>query len=32
MRIRDIVGDIIGMLAIFGCGYALLMIGYGMGW
>jgi hypothetical protein len=32
MRIRDIMGDIIGMIAIFGGGYALLVIGYGMGW
>ena len=30
MRIRDIT-DIIGVLAIFGTGYALLVIGYGMG-
>ena len=30
MRIRDIT-DIIGVLAIFGNGYALLVIGYGMG-
>lgn len=32
MRIRDIIGDIIGVVAIFGGGYALLVIGYGMGW
>ncbi len=31
MRIRDIIGDIIGVIAIFGGGYALLIIGYGMG-
>ena len=31
MRIRDIVGDIIGVLCIFGIGYGLLLIGYGMG-
>jgi len=29
MRIRDIIGDIIGVIAIFGGGYALLIIGYG---
>ncbi len=32
MRIRDIIGDIIGVIAIFGGGYALLIIGYGLGW
>lgn len=32
MRIRDIISDIIGVVAIFGGGYALLVIGYGMGW
>ncbi len=32
MRIRYIIGDIIGVVAIFGGGYALLVIGYGMGW
>lgn len=31
MRIRDIIGDIIGVIAIFGGGYAFLLIGYGMG-
>lgn len=31
MRIRDIIGDIIGVIAIFGGGYALLIIGYGIG-
>lgn len=31
MRIRDIIGDIIGVIAIFGGGYALLLIGYGLG-
>lgn len=31
MRIRDIIGDIIGVIAIFGGGYALLIIGYGLG-
>lgn len=32
MRIRDIIGDIIGVIAIFGGGYAFLLIGYGLGW
>lgn len=31
MRIRDIIGDIIGVVCIFGTGYGLLLIGYGMG-
>lgn len=31
MRIRDIITDIIGLLAIFGGGYAFLIIGYGLG-
>ena len=32
MRLRDIIGDIIGVIAIFGGGYALLIIGYGLGY
>lgn len=31
MRIRDILTDFIGLLAIFGGGYAFLIIGYGFG-
>lgn len=31
MRIRDIIGDAIGVIAIFGAGYGLLLIGYGWG-
>jgi len=31
MRIRDILGDLIGVIAIFGGGYAFLVIGYGLG-
>ena len=31
MRIRDIITDIIGVLVIFGTGYAVLVIGYGLG-
>ena len=31
MRIRDIICDIIGVIAIFGIGYAFLLIGYGLG-
>lgn len=31
MRIRDIIGDIIGVIAIFGGGYAFLLIGHGLG-
>ncbi len=32
MRIREILCDLIGVIAIFGTGYLLLLIGYGMGW
>ena len=32
MRIRDIIADLIGVIAIFGLLYAGLMLGYGMGW
>jgi hypothetical protein len=32
MRIRDVLADMIGVIAIFGGAYALLLIGYGMGW
>lgn len=31
MKIKDIIGDIIGVIAIFGAGYGLLLIGYGFG-
>lgn len=31
MRIKDIITDLIGVIAIFGGGYAALVIGYGMG-
>lgn len=29
MRIRDIIGDAIGVIAIFGAGYGLMLLGYG---
>jgi hypothetical protein len=32
MRIRDIIGDIIGIFAIFGGAYAFFVIGYAIGW
>ena len=32
MGLRDIIGDIIGVIAIFGGGYAFLIIGYGLGY
>lgn len=32
MKIRDIIADLIGVIAIFGTGYCLFLIGYGMGW
>jgi len=31
VRIRDIIGDIIGVIAIFGIVYAFFVIGYGLG-
>lgn len=31
MRIRDIIGDLIGVVAIFGGLWAALLIGYGLG-
>lgn len=31
MRIRDIIGDLIGVISLFGTGYLLLLIGYGLG-
>jgi hypothetical protein len=32
MRIRDILADLIGVIAIFGIGYGLMLIGHGLGW
>jgi hypothetical protein len=32
MKIKDILTDLIGAIAIFGGGYAFLVIGYGLGW
>lgn len=32
MKIRDILADLIGAVAIFAIGYGLLFLGYGMGW
>ena len=31
MRLRDIIGDLIGVIAIFGGLYAALVIGHGLG-
>ena len=31
MRIRDIIGDLVGIVAIFGLGYVMLVIGYAVG-
>jgi len=31
MKIRDVLADLIGVIAIFGGGYALLLIGHGLG-
>jgi hypothetical protein len=32
MRIRDVLADLIGVIAIFGGAWALLLIGHGLGW
>jgi hypothetical protein len=32
MKIREIIGDLIGVIAIFGGGYAFLIICYGLGY
>jgi hypothetical protein len=32
MKIKDFIGDLIGVIAIFGGGYAFLIIGYGLGY
>jgi hypothetical protein len=32
MNIGDIIADLIGLIAIVGAGYALLLIGYGLGY
>lgn len=32
MKIKGILTDLIGVLAIFGGGYAFLIFGHGMGW
>ncbi len=32
MKIRELIGDLIGVIAIFGGGYALLIIGHGLGY
>jgi hypothetical protein len=32
MKIKDILTDLIGAVAIFKGGYAFLVIGYGLGW
>jgi len=32
MKIKDLLTDLIGAIAIFGGGYAFLIFGYVMGW
>ena len=32
MKIREIIGEALCAVAIFGGGYGLLLIGHGMGW
>ena len=32
MKLKDIIGDLIVVIAIFGGLWAALIIGYGMGW
>lgn len=29
---RDFIGDLIGVISLFGTGYLLLLIGYGLGY
>lgn len=31
MRIRDIIGDLVGVICLFGLAYALFLLGFGMG-
>ena len=32
MTIKEIIADVMGVIALFGTGYGLMLIGYGMGW
>ena len=32
MKFRELIGEIIAVIAIFGGGYAFLIIGYGLGY
>ena len=32
MRIRDIIAEAFGVIAIFATAYGLMLIGYGLGW
>ncbi len=32
MKLKELIGDLIGVIAIFGGGYAFLIIGYGLGY
>jgi len=32
MKIKEIIGDLIGVIAIFGGGYAAIIIGHGLGY
>jgi len=32
VKIKDIIGDLIGVIAIFGGGYAAIIIGHGIGY
>lgn len=31
MKLKDFITDLIGVVALFGAGYAFLLIGYGLG-
>ena len=31
-QIRALIGDMIGVLSLFGTGYLVLIIGHGLGW
>jgi hypothetical protein len=32
MRIRDVIAEALTVIALFGVGYGLLLVGHGMGW
>ena len=32
MRIRDFIGDLIGVVSLFAAGWLFMLIGHGLGW